>query len=168
MLGDAREYYGCHRDVEVRKCILTNASDAPVEQRGLFAATGYEMEQYTFIGVYWGRKVRSGSDRCSSNNPYAMQRDGFRIIPDRRRLGKGHHPIASINEPPDGVTANCAFVQYCSEADIFADGRKSTRVDLVSIHSSWIPPSLSPSPPWSQVAVHAARRLKRGEQLYAL
>lgn len=62
------------------------------------------------------------------------------IIPQAQSLRAGHHPIARVNEPPPGMTANCEFKCWYSAREVLpesrlAPGRRGT-VAVILAHAS--------------------------------
>ena len=185
MQGDACEYGGCDRFIGVGRTRLTDQDNQRLRMLGAFAQRDFS--QFEFIGFYTGEFLvfDDGKGPRATSNQYTYGVDDVTWIrPSRRMLNNHMHPIARVNDPPFGTEANCAFVVYYNPADVLPERRRRGRKGVVAVSSRCLlsllaPPCLLPlalvacslscllplrTP---QVALHAARVILRGEELYA-
>lgn len=106
-----------------------------------------------FIGFYMGRAVYAEDGepvKVPKNEHYAFLSDNsfFTVFPRRKdgKVSPYENPIAMINEPPKGSTANCCFYTWTRQKDI-------------------IPYSKSKDALYA-ITVHATRDIKPGEELF--
>jgi hypothetical protein len=116
--------------------------------RGAFAPRHGVTRKASFIGVYratnWRRS--SGDSKYRGSNDYTFQVGSWRAAPGKK-LNLASFKMMAVQEPPEGVTANCAFIFFSKAGQVGAPMAKSASIALV--------------------ALYAARDLAPGEELFA-
>lgn len=140
MIADILEHLACRADVDIGTVCFTNEDGTPSYENGLFAS-GRSIARGTFIGFYTGEWLPFDPDkpcRLSKNRWHSMVVDDHVIVPPKRGLDGGRHPIAMVNEPIFGEVANCKFIRFYSTKDVWHAERPerpaSKRCDAVSSH----------------------------------
>jgi hypothetical protein len=92
-----------------------------------------------FIGMYRGHRWRpiSGDHRYRGRDKYVMEMSGWRVSPSSTPAGDvdlALYPLAAVQEPPAGITANCAFVPFFKASDIGLPGHAS--IACVALYSA--------------------------------
>ena len=129
-------------------CTAPTTIGADVGGFGAFAPSDKPTRRGAFIGTYTADRWRraSGENPYMGNNDYVLQVGEWRASPTTNRPDVARNMMMAIQEPPPGKVANCHFIFYSKAGDIGAQCAKSKSVACV--------------------AVHAARDLDAGEELF--
>ena len=118
---------------------------------GLFASTN--LPANTFLGFYSGVFYEEVWEEDDVEDPaclppksdYSVNLSGFTVIPPNK-VNPSTHPMAMINEPPKGTTANVAVVEWSQAKDAI--------------------PGLPPKTNIYCAAMTTCREISAGEELY--
>ena len=139
---------GTRRTLGVGRTLLRDAKGKRLTMQGAFAMD--DLPKGTFLGMYAGRfyPEEDSEDEDAQTFPsshYALHASGFVVVP-HPPVTPERYPMAMLNEPPEGVTASVALVEWPKERDVIPNSTSNERVLCV--------------------AMHAARDVRKGEELY--
>ena len=110
---------------------------------GLF--TTEKIRKYDFIGIYTGEFYQEVDDEDDATDvsvptsPYAMNLSGWTIVPPESKIEGELRPMAMINEPPKGATANVSIVEWVKAEDalpgIETMNEKPAEVVMAAFHA---------------------------------
>ena len=143
--------------LQVRQTLLTRTkkSKQALPFHGLFATA--DIPAYGFVGLYAGvfyEEWWSEDDELDGDPPprshYAVNLSGFTVVPPGEDTPRGvdprRYPLAMMNEPPRGQTANVSIVEWSKAGEAV--------------------PGLPPTAKVLVAAVHTCRAVAAGEELY--
>ena len=113
MISCIREHFGCHAKITIQQTNICGCNGERLRERGAFAPNAQRGE---CLGFYTGERKRA--PKKSTGRHTMLVDEGEVITPRQVHLAHGRHPIASVNEPPPGHSANCVFICWYKTQDV--------------------------------------------------
>lgn len=128
---------GTSRRVGVGQTTLVGKNGQRLPFWGLHAIS--DIPRGGFVGLYAGNFFEEDDPQLPKKNAYAMNGSGYTVIPPAHPTHGVHpfmYPIAMINEPPTGVRANVAIVEWSNGGQGVPGMRKAEPINMLAIHAT--------------------------------
>lgn len=147
-LGEGKEkknppmHRGAIHKTEVGRTTLTSVDGTRLPFHGLFATEA--IQRGDFVGFYCG-DFYDEDDEEVPTSAYAMNGSGFLVVPPT--IDPVWYPMAMVNEPPLGASANVCLLEWAKAGEVDPDWPKKTD-------------------PVQCLSFHATRTIRAGEEIF--